>query len=55
MAKKKNFDLLFLQCEECKSKNYSLPKSKKLKEKFAFKKYCKVCKKHIQHKESKIK
>ena len=55
MAKKKNFDLLFLQCEECKSKNYSLPKSKKLKEKFALKKYCKVCKKHIQHKETKIK
>jgi large subunit ribosomal protein L33 len=55
MAKKKNVDLLFLQCEECKGKNYSVAKSKKLKEKFLFQKHCKVCKKHTQHKETKIK
>ncbi len=55
MAKKKNFDLFFLQCEVCKSKNYSVAKSKKLKEKFLLNKYCKVCKKHTQHKETKIK
>jgi large subunit ribosomal protein L33 len=54
MGKKRNTDLLFLQCEECKNKNYSVAKSKKLKEKFTFKKHCSVCKTHTMHKENKI-
>jgi large subunit ribosomal protein L33 len=53
MAKKKTVDIIFLQCRECNTRNYSVAKSKKLKEKFELKKHCKKCKKHAEHKEVK--
>ncbi|MBM3700098.1 MAG: 50S ribosomal protein L33 [Actinobacteria bacterium] len=41
-------------CEECKRRNYSSMKNKKNDpEKIEIKKYCKWCKKHTNHKETK--
>lgn len=43
-----------LQCQECKSKNYTTTKSNNIsKNKLELKKYCPKCKKHTIHKESK--
>ncbi len=54
MGKKKTVDIIFLQCKDCKMKNYTVTKSKILKDKFEFKKHCKKCKKHTDHKEAKV-
>ncbi|PJB99444.1 MAG: 50S ribosomal protein L33 [Candidatus Nealsonbacteria bacterium CG_4_9_14_0_8_um_filter_35_12] len=52
MAKKKPF--VKLQCQECKKINYFTHKSKKIAEKkLELKKYCKWCRKHTIHKETK--
>jgi large subunit ribosomal protein L33 len=52
MAVKKT--LTKMACGTCKTINYFTKKSKKLKEqKLALKKFCKGCKKHTAHKESK--
>ena len=42
-------------CEKCKRKNYSFKRNKKKmgKKKLSLKKYCKFCKEHTLHKESK--
>ena len=42
-------------CEKCKRKNYSFKrnKKKKYKKKINLKKYCRFCKQHTLHKESK--
>ena len=47
-------DIISLACTECKRKNYSTTKNKKLTtERLEFKKYCRFCRKHVSHKETK--
>ncbi len=46
--------LIKLECTECKNINYHSFKNKKvIKERLELKKFCKHCKKHILHKETK--
>ncbi len=48
--------LVALACNDCKRKNYTTTKNKrKTPDKLEFKKYCSHCKKHVAHKETKIK
>ena len=43
-----------LACTECKQRNYQTNKNKKNDpDRLEFNKYCKVCKKHTAHKETK--
>ncbi|HAQ55739.1 MAG TPA: 50S ribosomal protein L33 [Anaerovibrio sp.] len=43
-----------LACTECKSRNYQTNKNKKNDpDRIEFNKYCKFCKKHTLHKETK--
>ena len=43
-----------LACTECKQRNYQTNKNKKNDpDRLAFNKYCKFCKKHTAHKETK--
>jgi len=43
-----------LECTECKHRNYNLTKDKKAHpERMETKKYCKFCRKHTIHKETK--
>lgn len=43
-----------LACTECKSRNYQTNKNKKNDpDRLEFNKYCKFCKKHTLHKETK--
>ncbi|MEO0086479.1 MAG: 50S ribosomal protein L33 [candidate division WOR-3 bacterium] len=42
-----------LACSECKRKNYHTTKNKNKQEKLELRKYCKFCKKHTIHKETK--
>jgi len=47
-------DIILLQCTDCKAKNYSTTKNKKnTPDKLQLRKYCKFCKKHTVHKETK--
>ncbi|MDD4295244.1 MAG: 50S ribosomal protein L33 [Candidatus Omnitrophica bacterium] len=49
-------ELIALQCTGCtsKHKNYYITKNKKKHtEKMLLKKYCKFCRKHVEHKEVK--
>jgi large subunit ribosomal protein L33 len=47
-------DIIQLACTECKRRNYSTTKNKKLTtQRLEFKKYCRFCRKHILHKETK--
>ena len=47
-------DKVQLQCSECKNKNYATTRNKKKHtEKYEQKKYCKFCRQHTVHKESK--
>ncbi|PKL90450.1 MAG: 50S ribosomal protein L33 [Candidatus Goldiibacteriota bacterium HGW-Goldbacteria-1] len=47
-------DIITLACTECKRRNYTQTKNKKLHtEKLEVNKYCKFCKKHTNHKETK--
>ena len=47
-------NMIKLECSECKTINYFSRKNKKtLKERLEMKKYCKQCKKHAIHKETK--
>ncbi|MEA2103615.1 MAG: 50S ribosomal protein L33 [Candidatus Cloacimonadota bacterium] len=42
-----------LECTECKSRNYTTKKNRQTHPKrVVFKKYCPVCKKHTEHKET---
>ncbi|MCK9368950.1 50S ribosomal protein L33 [Candidatus Dojkabacteria bacterium] len=52
MAKVKR-NIISLKCEECKDKNYTIYKTKSVKEKIGLKKYCGKCRKHTSHKETK--
>jgi len=47
-------DIVALACTECKRRNYSTTKNKKkTTERLEFSKYCRFCRKHTAHKESK--
>ncbi len=47
-------NMIKLECSECKRVNYFSRKNKKtLKERLNLNKYCKFCKKHTMHKETK--
>jgi len=46
--------IILLQCTECKNRNYSTMKNKKnTTEKLELSKYCRSCRKHTLHKETK--
>jgi large subunit ribosomal protein L33 len=46
--------LVTLACSECKRRNYNTTKNKRTTpEKLAFRKYCKFCHAHTDHKETK--
>jgi len=46
--------IVHMECETCKQKNYSTTKNKRKKpEKLLMKKYCRFCRKHTGHKETK--
>ncbi len=47
-------DIITLACAECKRRNYSTTKNKKtIPDRLELKKYCKFCKKHTPHRETK--
>ncbi|HJV34516.1 50S ribosomal protein L33 [Geomonas sp.] len=47
-------DIITLGCTECKQRNYTTTKNKKnTPQKLEFSKYCRFCKKHTPHKETK--
>ena len=47
-------EIMTLACSVCKNRNYTQTRNKKTKtEKLEVKKYCKHCKKHTLHKETK--
>ena len=47
-------ETIILACTECKNRNYNSQKNKKNNpEKIEVSKYCKFCKKHTVHKETK--
>jgi large subunit ribosomal protein L33 len=47
-------DIIALACTECKRRNYSTTKNrKKTSERLEFSKYCRYCRKHTGHKETK--
>ncbi|WP_237036565.1 50S ribosomal protein L33 [Mediannikoviicoccus vaginalis] len=46
-------DSITLECTECKNRNYTTSKNKKnTTDRVELKKYCKFCKKHTPHKET---
>ena len=48
-------EIISLVCEQCKRKNYTTTKNKKLHtDKMQLKKFCTACRKHTTHKESKV-
>ena len=47
-------DLITFQCSQCKRRNYVSTKNrKKTTEKLEFRRYCRFCRSHTQHKETK--
>ena len=51
-----NRELIHLECSECHERNYTTSKNrKKASEKLALKKFCSACRKHQEHKETKVK
>ncbi len=47
-------DIIALACAECKRRNYSTTKNKKtMPDRLELKKFCKFCRKHVPHKETK--
>jgi len=47
-------DIITFACTACKSRNYSSTKNKRnTPQKLEFKKYCRFCKSHTVHKETK--
>jgi len=48
-------DLITLNCDSCKRKNYTTSKNKKtMTDKLALKKFCPTCRSHTLHKEGKV-
>ena len=47
-------EIITLACQDCKRRNYSTTKNRrKSSERLQFNKYCRSCRKHTAHKESK--
>ena len=47
-------DIITMSCTECKRRNYSTTKNRrKSSERLEFSKFCRACRKHTPHKESK--
>jgi large subunit ribosomal protein L33 len=47
-------EIVTLACGDCKRRNYSTTKNRrKTSERLNFSKYCRFCRKHTDHKESK--
>ncbi|MBI5886487.1 MAG: 50S ribosomal protein L33 [Deltaproteobacteria bacterium] len=47
-------DIITLACTDCKRRNYSTTKNKKtIPDRLELKKFCKFCRKHTPHKETK--
>ena len=47
-------EIVTLQCSECKNRNYSTMKNKKTTpDRLEFSKFCKKCRKHTIHRETK--
>ena len=47
-------DIVHMACGDCKRRNYSTTKNKKkTTERIEFNKYCRFCRKHTAHKETK--
>jgi len=47
-------NIITLSCADCKRRNYSTTKNKRTTpDKLEFKKYCRFCRKHTAHKETK--
>ena len=47
-------DIITLACQECKRRNYSTTKNKKkTTERLELSKFCRVCRKHTAHRETK--
>ncbi|MBX9671069.1 MAG: 50S ribosomal protein L33 [Candidatus Obscuribacterales bacterium] len=54
MAKKDDRIIITLACGECKCRNYTTMKNKRNDpDRIEIKKYCKTCRKHNEHKETK--
>jgi large subunit ribosomal protein L33 len=48
-------DLITLNCDVCKRKNYTTSKNKKtMTDKLSLKKFCAACRSHTLHKEGKV-
>jgi large subunit ribosomal protein L33 len=48
------YSIIQLECTACKRRNYSTTKNKRTKtDKLHLKKYCRHCRKHVDHKETK--
>lgn len=56
MAKKGNRIVVLMECQKCKSRNYStsINRVNQREKKLKIKKFCKKCKKHTLHKMVKI-
>jgi len=49
-----NRSIVTMQCEDCKNRNYTTTKNKKrTQSKLSFRKYCRHCRHHTVHKETK--
>ena len=49
-----NRAIISLECGVCKNRNYSTTKNKRtMTDKLAMSKFCKKCRKHTEHKETK--
>ncbi|RCW40308.1 MULTISPECIES: 50S ribosomal protein L33 [unclassified Halanaerobium] len=47
-------EIITLECTECKNRNYSTKKNKSnTRDRLELKKYCKFCKEHTLHRETK--
>ncbi|OQA92806.1 MAG: 50S ribosomal protein L33 [Elusimicrobia bacterium ADurb.Bin231] len=47
-------EIVILSCQKCKQKNYTVRKNKKtMTEKIELEKYCRFCREHTKHKETK--
>jgi len=49
-----NRSIIAMECTVCKERNYSTTKNKRtMQEKLALSKFCRRCRKHTEHKETK--
>ena len=47
-------EIITLECTECKNRNYTTTKNNRnVRDRLELKKYCKFCKKHTTHRETK--